>query len=63
MESTKVTGQTRLNRYFGGFQIPDLTNHDDIRILTENGTQPAGKGHVYLGVYLGLANTGQVIFR
>ena len=51
-----VSGQCSLHGNGGGFRIPDLADHDDIRILAQNRAQTAGKGHAGLAVELDLAN-------
>ena len=42
--------------------VADLAHHHHVRILTQNGAQAAGEGHVDLGVDLRLANAVEVIF-
>src|SRR5579883_258672 len=44
----KVTRQRRLNPDLCGFQVANLTDEDDVRVLPENGPQRAGEGHVDL---------------
>ncbi len=39
----QVSRQRRLNADLGGFQVPDLTDEDDVRVLTEEAAQGAGK--------------------
>ncbi len=58
-----MTGQTGLNGNFGGLTVADLTHHDHVRVLTQNRAQPAGEGHVDLGVDLGLADARQEVFH
>ncbi|MNI66088.1 hypothetical protein D3C73_1216310 [compost metagenome] len=42
----QVTGECRLYGHFSGFQVTDLANHDDVRILPHQGAHAAGKGQV-----------------
>ena len=44
----------RLHGDFRSFQISNLPDHDDIRVLAKNGPQPGGKGNSGFGVDLGL---------
>ncbi len=48
----KVPGKGRLNSDLGGLAVTDLSDHDDIRVLPYDVTQPVGKGQVYLGLDL-----------
>ena len=43
--------------YLGGLGISYLTDHDDIGILTQYGTQRRRKGQISLDVYLNLVDT------
>ena len=52
---------SELNRNLSGFAVADLPNQHHIRILTQNGSQTASKCHIYLGVYLRLADTLEFI--
>ena len=45
------------------FKIADFTNHDDIRVLPQNRSQRFGKTQVNLGIHLGLAHAGQLVFN
>ena len=58
-----MAGQAGLHRDLGGFGIADLTDHDDIGVLSQYGAQPAGKGHPDLGVDLGLADPVDGVFN
>ena len=57
----QVASQGCLHRNLYSFQITDFTDHHHVWILSQNSTQATGKGHVHLGVYLGLTDTIQVI--
>ena len=57
-----MASQRRLNRNFSGLEITDLPHHDDIGVLSENGSQAPGEGHVHLGIDLGLPHTRQHVF-
>ena len=39
-----------------GFLVTDFADHDDVGVLTQNGTKGGGEGHVSLGVDLGLVD-------
>ena len=47
----------------GRLAVPDLTHGDDVRVLTQDGSQAAGEGHAGLFVDLALADAGDVIFH
>ena len=53
----QVSGDGCLYRDAGGLLVTDLTDHDDIRVLTEDGTQCRREGEVCLGVDLYLVDT------
>ena len=55
--------QRGLDGDLGRFQIPDLSDHDDIRVLTENSTQTIGESEVRLGVDLDLAYPRETVFH
>ena len=57
----QVPGQRRLHGRLGRLQVADLADHHDIRIVSQNGAQPAREGHVDLGVHLYLVDSVQVI--
>ena len=52
-----MTGQGSLNGNFCGFQIPDLSYKDHVRVLAYNRAQSIGKGEIYLGVDLNLPDS------
>ena len=53
----QVSGDGRLYGDAGGLLVTDLTDHDDIRVLSQNGTQCRREGEVCLGVDLYLVDT------
>lgn len=58
----QVAGKRRVDRDFSGFQVADLTDHDDIRRLAEHGAQRRGKGHIHMPVHLHLVDAGELVF-
>ena len=48
---------------FCGFRVTHLTDHNDIRVLTEDGTEGSGKGHARLGVYLNLVDAVDLLLH
>ncbi len=58
-----MTGQTGLHGNFSRFQITYFTNHDDVRILSEDGPQSSSKGQVDFGVDLRLADAVEIVFN
>ena len=61
--NNKVSGNGSLNGDAGCFSVSDFSDHYDIRILTENGTQGIGKGQVCLDIYLHLVYTVHIGFH
>ena len=57
-----MTGECGLNGYFGGFEFAYFTNHDDVRVLAENGGKTFGEGVVFGFVDLGLVDTFKSVF-
>ena len=58
----EVTGQGCLHRDLRRFQIADFPDHDDVRILPQNGSQRPREGHADALVHLRLADPAQVVF-
>jgi len=58
----QVAGLGRLDGDFGGFQISDFTDHDDIRILAQECSKRRRKGQSHLVVDVDLIDAGQVDF-
>ena len=56
-----MTGEARLHGDLRGFKVTDLTDHDHVRVLSEDGAQTAGKAHIYAGIHLRLTNAVEVI--
>ena len=50
----QVAGQGRLDGDLRRLEITGFSDHDDIRVLPENGTQAVGEGQVYSRVDLDL---------
>jgi hypothetical protein len=50
----EVAGQRRGDRDLGGLAVADLADHDHVRIVAQEGAQPAGEGEIDLRVDLGL---------
>ena len=49
-----MTGERRLDTNLGGLRVPHLTDHDDIRVLPQYGSQGSRKGQFNLGLDLDL---------
>ena len=57
---------SRLRGLYGDFpggNVPNLTHHDDVRILTEEGLQGRGKVQASLRVYVYLVNAHEIDFH
>src|SRR3989344_4021683 len=50
----EVAGQRRLHREHGGLLIADLADHDNVRVLAQDGAQARGEGVADLGTHLAL---------
>src|SRR5882757_1188942 len=57
----EVTRQARLHSDLRGLEVTDLTDHDDVRVLTQDGAQSAGEGHLNLRVHLRLPDAVDVV--
>ena len=57
----QVTGQRRLDRDLRGLGVTDFADHDLVRIVTQNRTQPAGKRQPFLLVDRNLRDAAQLI--
>src|SRR5688572_2755541 len=55
----KVTGLGRLHRDLGSLEVADLADHDDVRILAQEGAQGSRKGESHLRVDIHLVDTAQ----
>jgi len=58
-----VAGLGGLNGNGGRFRVADFAHHDGIRILAQNGPQPARKGHPGLAIQLNLADVVDPVFH
>ena len=50
----QVTGERRLNRDLGCFRVANLSDHDDVGVLTQNGAQRVREVHTDRGLHLHL---------
>src|SRR4030042_2318676 len=57
-----MTGEGRLDRYLCCLKIPDLTDHDDIRVLSDDMSQRVRKVQADLGFHLDLIYPFQLVF-
>src|SRR5580698_4732354 len=57
----QVAGQRRLNRDLRRLRIADFANHDLVGIVSQNGSQPAGKGQPLFLVHRNLRNAAQLV--
>ena len=57
----EVTGEGGLHGDLRRLLVSDLTDHHHVGILSQDGAQAAGEGHVDLGVHLGLADAVEVV--
>ena len=48
---------------FGGLTVSDFADADDIRVLSQNGSQTVSKGHTRLFIYLNLCDSVYVVFN
>src|SRR4029077_8057056 len=58
----QVTGKSGLNGDLCGFLVADSADHELVRIVAQNGTQAASKGHALFLVDRNLGDTAQLIF-
>jgi hypothetical protein len=52
----QVAGEARLHGDLGGLGVADLADHDDVRVLAQDGAQAAGEGQLDFRVNLYLAD-------
>ena len=57
----QVSGERCLNRYLRGFGVTNFADHDDVRILAQDGAQSPGERHIHPAVYLGLSDAFQLV--
>lgn len=58
-----MAGDSGTHGDVGSFAVTDLTDGDDIRVLTQNGAQAGGEGHAGFFVDLDLVDTVEVVFH
>ena len=58
-----MAGQGRLHGNPCGFKIPHFTNHDNVRVLPDDGAQRIGKIQADLWFHLDLVNAFQLILH
>ena len=65
MQSRKnqMAGKGTANGNVGGFAVANLTNHDDVRVLSNNGPQTIGKIQTTLAVYGDLIDAVELILN
>ena len=59
----QVASHGGLDGNLRGFKIANLTNHDDVGILSQDGAQGFGKGQINFGIDLRLPHACQFIFN
>src|SRR5699024_9856038 len=59
----QVTGLRGLDGDLGGFQVADLTDHDDVGVLAQKRAQRVGKRQPHPGVHLDLVDAFEVDFH
>ena len=52
-----------LNRNLCSFKIANLSNHDHVGILPQDGPQGFGEIQIDFGIHLRLAHTSQLVFN
>ena len=58
-----MAGQRCLERNLCGLLVPDLANHQYIRVLSQNRTENKREGQAYLFIDLDLVDPGQFILH
>ena len=56
----QVARLRRLDRDLRRLQVADLTHHNDVRVLTQEGAQGGGEGQARLGVHVDLIDPGNL---
>ena len=59
----QVAGLRRLDGDLRGLEVADLADHDDVRVLAQEGAQRRGEGQADLGVDVDLVDARQLDFR
>lgn len=57
-----MAGQRGLHGDLRGFGVAHFADHDDIRVLAENGAQRVGEAHADLGMDLDLVDAAELVF-
>ena len=57
-----VAGESRFDGDIGGFVVANFTDHDDVRILAEDGAESIGKAQTDFGFDGNLINSGELVF-
>ena len=57
-----MAGHRGLDRGLGGLGVANFADHNDIRVMAQEGTKGAGKGHTDRRIGLGLGDAGDKIF-
>ena len=58
-----MAGERRLNGNFSRFRISNLTDKNDVWVLSQNGSQARGKGNADAVIDGNLNNTVDVVFH
>ena len=58
----QVAGLRGLDGDLGGLEVADFADHDDVRVLAQEGAQRGGEGQADLRVDVDLVDAGQVDF-
>src|SRR5205823_2654273 len=59
----QVPGEGRLDGDRARLLVPDLTDHDDVRVLPEHTLEPGGEREPGLLVHADLRDAGQLVFH
>jgi len=57
----QVARKCSFNRDFRRFNVSDFSDHDDVRVLSKEGSKRGRKGHTGLSVHLNLVNTVHLV--
>src|SRR5262249_46490487 len=57
----QVAGERGLHGDLGGFQVANLADQDDVRVLAENASKGVGEGEIDLGVDVALADAVDLV--
>ncbi len=58
----QVTGQRRVDGDLGGFRITYFTDHDNVRVLTQDGAENVGEAQADARFHLDLVDAPQLVF-